>query len=619
MLSAALAAGFTACSDDHFDINSDVLGRETIWQNIQNNEQLSEYADILQSVKYSITEEKTTSETYADIFNSDQTFTVWAPVNGSFNYAYYKGLLNSGVRDSIYKVEKELIRNNMTRYSHVVNGSDSLKLELFNSKSVWLNFDKNTFHGQTMTRPNIGSKNGTLHITNGSAAYIPNLYEFLASRHELDSINAFVKAFQTNEFDEFSSTKGPTINGQATWVDSITYVSNKYLNRNLYAFINREDSNYVMILPTNNAWKKTIAKTKKYFKFKALYEQDVNTQTETGADTVIQGAKTEFTQLELDSLNDFYAKNAMIEKAIFNANWQYRQIPITSIEDIRKADERKDSLVTTNGYKFKLTGTLNETNREDVLDVPSFAGIFGNAAPVEISNGYAFIVDDFTLPSSVYAPDIDLLGAEAWESSDNQCKVSSTTKTINVYSLPINETDTVKSDLVYKYKYLVMGNKTSTAHPGAFFKIPDVLSCKYDIYAVIGYNTDYDLQNKFRAYISYDTEEGRESNIILKNPNENAVDAKDESLYESNYFVNSRPTLKENGNIEFLDTICIAKDFEFPVAYKGIKNAYPTIQLKSNFTSKENKYYCREIWVNAIIFKVKGHDDELDGSKIILR
>lgn len=617
MLGIAIAAGFTSCSDDHFDINPDVLGRETIWKNIQNNDQLSEYADILKSVNYSITEEKTTPETYADIFNSDQTFTVWAPTNGTFNYAYYKNLISSGVRDSIYKVENELIRNSMTRYSHVINGADSLKLDLFNSKSVWLNYDNNTFHGQQMTQTNIGAKNGILHIISGSAKYTPNLYEFLASRQDLDSVNAFVKAFQTNEFDEYKSTKGPTVNGKATWVDSITYVSNKYTSRQLYAHINREDSNYVMIIPTNKAWRSTLEKTKNYFHFKATYEQDVNTQTETGVDTIIKGAKTEFTQHELDSITDFYSKNAMLEKSVFNANWQFMQIPVTSIDDIRKADARNDSLLTTNYFKFKRTGTLNETNREDVIEVPSFAAMFGNANPIETSNGYAYVVDEFTFPTSVYAPDIDLLGADAYESADNQCKVQSTTKTINGYSLAINENDTMRTNSVFKYDYLIMGNKTATAHPGAFFKAMDVLSCKYDIYVVIGYNTDYNLQNKFRAYISYDTEEGRETNVILKNPNEDALDAKGESIFGSNYFVNCTPSLNSKGEIEFLDTICVAKDFMFPVSYKGLTNAYPTIQLKSSFTSKENSYYCREVWVNAIILREKGHDEEPDEMVVI--
>ena len=75
---------FTGCQDEHFDVVSTSLtGDQTIWQNIQSRPELSQYADILQSVYYSQTEEKTTSETYADLFNGDQTFTVWHPSTAS--------------------------------------------------------------------------------------------------------------------------------------------------------------------------------------------------------------------------------------------------------------------------------------------------------------------------------------------------------------------------------------------------------------------------------------------------------------------------------------------------------------------------------------------------------
>lgn len=608
LMTAVLAAGITACSDDHFDISADAAGKQTIWQNIQSKEELSDYADILKSVYFSQSEEKTTSETYADILNGAQTFTLWAPKNGTFDYSYYKNLLNSGVRENIYKVEKELIRNNMTRYSNVINGSDSIKLDLFNSKAAWLNQGKKTIKGVAITTPNIGASNGVLHITEGAIDYQPNLYEFMAWGNSLDSINAFIKSFQTLEFDEYASTKGPTIDGKITWVDSITYMSNDYTNSPAFmnAYLEREDSNYVMVMPTNETWKSTLEKTQKYFKFKASYIQDVNTQTESGKDTLIKGAETVFTQAEMDSLNNLYAKNAICQNLAFNANWQYEQIPITSIADIRSADARKDSLLSTASTKFKKTGTLNATNKvrttlSNVVEVDDYATLFGNAEPTEVSNGYAYIVDDFKFPYKTFAADIDDLD---YESCDNMCEPYINSKTY-MNPIVVIDGDTIQTDSVFKYNYLVMKNKSTSSHPGAYFRVPNVLSCKYDIYVVIGYNTDYMLQNKFYTYISYDTPEKRLSDQRLQNPNEDAVDAKGESIYGTDVFVNRPMHYNEKGEVDFTDTICVAKDFEFPICYYGLTNAYPVINIKSNFKSTEKTYYCREIWVNSIIFKSK--------------
>lgn len=597
-MSAMLASAFTGCTDDHFDINPDVLGKSTIWENIKSNPELSEYADILQSVYFSKNEQKTTPETYAQVLDGEQNFTVWAPVNGSFRYSYYKGLLNSNNRDSIYKVEKELIRNNMTRYAHIANSTDSLKIELFNDKAAWLNYDKMTVKSAKMTTPNIGSSNGVLHVVDKPIPYQYNLYEYMATRDDLSEFNSFIKSYQTIKFNEFASTPGPTVNGVITYVDSITYISNDYTEKFLEAYLEKEDSNYVMIMPTNNAWNKTLAKTQKYFKYKPTYKQDVNTQTETGKDTLIEGATTSYTDAELDSIVNLRTKNAICQRLSFNANWQYEQIPITSISDIRKADARKDSLRTTNGMKFKKTGTLNETNRLNTLEIDNYADIFGNADPVETSNGYAYVVDEFNFPSTVYAPIQDYRAAEqtVFESADNQCSPSN--RSITYWNF-IPE----KPDSSFRINYFVLGPKSSTSNPGAFFRLKDALSAKYDIFVVIGYNYEYNLQNKFRAYISYDTEDKRITNEVLKNPNEGDIDAKGSSIYNTNYFVN-RPMNDESGT-HITDTICIAKDFEFPVCYYGINNAYPVIQIKSNFTSSEKAYYSREIWVQSIILKAK--------------
>jgi hypothetical protein len=625
LMTATIMAVVTGCKDDHFDVNPDVMNTKSIWQNIQNTPELSEYADILQKVKFSQTEEKTSSETYADFLNGEQTLTVWAPANGTFRYNYYKGLLDSGIRDSIFKVETELIRNNMTRYTHILNGRDSIKLDLFNNKAAWLNYENATLQGQKITQPNIASNNGVLHILDGAATYQPNLYEFMATRGELDSINTFIKSFQKTEFNESASTQGPTVNGQITWVDSITYISNSYTTIFTRAYLNREDSNYVMIMPTNKVWSEVLEKTKGYYKFKQEYNQTVHTQTELGNDTTYE-SKTTFTQEELDSLVNLYSKNSICQHLIFNANWQYERIPITSIEDIRAIDARKDSLKSTANLKYKYAGTLNETNRTSVVEVDNFAEMFGNADPIETSNGYAYIIDEWKLPSTVYAPVIDLESVNAFEHSDVQCIDAENSVTYRNPGLiryiqdeegTLWPVDTLYADSIYKYNYLEMNASSPTSHPGAYFKLqmrPNqyVLSGKYDLFVVIGYNTEEDKPNRFRAYLYYDTETGRitkDSEATLKNPNEDAVDVAGASLFGGNIFVNRSPRyiVKDDKleNVEYNDTVCLARDFEFPISYYELDNAYPTLYLKSNFKSTDKDKYSRNIWVNAIILKPK--------------
>lgn len=595
LMTAALAAGISACSDDHFDIvniSPDVSGTQTIWQNIESNSELSDFADILKSVNYSQSEEKATPQTYADVLNGVQTFTVWAPVNGSFDYEYYKDLLATGERENIYKVEKELIRNHMTRYRNVINGSDSTKIELFNNKTVWLNYNENTIKGIAITKPNIGSKNGVLHITAAPVAYQPNLYEYLATRSDLDSLYNFLKGFQTVEFNEAASTQGPTIDGKITWVDSITYVTNDYINnymgRNSGAYIEREDSSYAMVMPTNEAWAELLEKTEKYFKFNASYQQKVSSITEAGEDTLVDGKKYEFTQAELDSMVNLYKKNAICQDLVFNANWQYKRAPIATIADILKVD----SIQTTAGTEFKKAGTRTPSDKSNVIEVSDFSELFGGEDPVKVSNGYAYVTNKFAYPYQTFAPNID-------ENSYESCTTSSGFVSQSEAKTYVNPTyivgeDTLQADSTFKYTVHELHGRGANSRPTINMKLTNVLSCKYDIYVVVNYNTDYNQPNRIRVNIMYDNEKGRlKSSEALRNPENN-----------DRNFINRDIHLNDKGELEFTDTILVAQDFEFPVSYYGLKEAYPVIEI-TNYPDSGSKTYAPVLWVNSIIMKSK--------------
>lgn len=582
----------TGCQDDHFDIvSTQPNGDKTLWENIQSRPELSQFADILQSVKYSQTEEKTTNETYADLFNGDQVFTVWAPANGMFDYDYYKELLATGIRDSIYKVENYLIRNNMARYNNVVSGSDSVRLILFNNKYTWLNNGKKTLNNATITEPNIGSSNGVLHITDGSVNYQPNLYEYLAARADLDSIYQFLKQAQTTEFNEDASTQGPTVDGVATWVDSVTYVSNWYTTSYMNAHLNREDSNYVMIIPTNKAWDKVLEQAKKYYKYKTgQYVQNVYDVNTARSNTERRKA---LTQEQIDSLQNLFAKNAICQNLAFNANWQYERIPITSISDIKKADTRLDSLRATSGMKFKKTGTMNKTNSPNTtVEIDSYAAMFGNADPIAVSNGYAYVVDEYTYPHTTYATNYSMPAQSCFE-------VAST-------SVSSRNLANSKETMVFD------GENGNTSTTNVWFKLNNICSCKYDIYVVVDYNVAYGQPNRFTATITYNRETGTSvSTYSCKNPNEDAVDATGESLFNKNYFVNKEPTIGEDLTVDRLDTICIAKDFEFPVSYyglnavEGLENTFPQLQIGFYIPGSLTNTYTRELRINSIILKSK--------------
>lgn len=82
LASSALLA-FVACSDDHFDIKNNFGSDKTLWENIESDAQLSDFATLLKRTKViKADNDHKATLTAAELLNQPQTFTIWAPVNG---------------------------------------------------------------------------------------------------------------------------------------------------------------------------------------------------------------------------------------------------------------------------------------------------------------------------------------------------------------------------------------------------------------------------------------------------------------------------------------------------------------------------------------------------------
>lgn len=570
LLSALILLAFASCQDDHFDTNADVTARLTIWQQIKQNKQLSEFAYLLENTHYSKSENTPTQTTYAQLLDHEQVFTVWAPVNGSFNFELYKSLLESGSVEKAYRVENELIRNSMARFSFVLNGSwDKKEINLFNDKTTDFVYEDATIGGVKLTQRNIGCTNGTLHITENSIPFRANLYEVLATLENCDSIYRFIKGYEKYEFDERSSTQGPTVLGNITWVDSVTHLSNEYF-WSMGAYLNREDSLYAMIVPDNDAWNSIIEKTRTYYNFLPEYTQTVTSVDAEGNENT-EKITTTFTPEELDSMLNLCSKNAICNNLVFNARYQFKEF-----DPYRPWD--CDSLQSTVGNRFKVP-----------FVEPLFAGV---STPHTASNGYAYVVNQFNFRSQdTWAKKKDL-EAEYGSviESYSQCSPSSYTGTFE------------RNDSIIKYSVLRTIQKSSSVNPDVTFKITNTLSCKYDIYLVMAWNKNAERPALFKATLSY--HDGKKAAATSKVLESSEAD----SLHYGgkNLFKNCPPVTDSLGNvIQVTDTIPLAKDFELPVCYYGIDKAYVTLKVASTITSKQTSTYSREMWIDKILFVAK--------------
>lgn len=104
----------TACSewDDHYEEPiTQAGGQQTLWQTIQQNPELSDFSEVLSKTMV-LRQHKKTDISYADLLNGSQTFTVLAPVNGSFNKDSVLTLLETDKGDSM--VVRSFVGNHLS-------------------------------------------------------------------------------------------------------------------------------------------------------------------------------------------------------------------------------------------------------------------------------------------------------------------------------------------------------------------------------------------------------------------------------------------------------------------------------------------------------------------------
>lgn len=386
-LGAVVLLSFPACSDDHYDIKPGVAtASQTIWGNIQATPELDSLAMILQNVKvYSKEEDKNRTMTYAQLLDGTQSFTFWAPLNGTYNAKHYldqieevKALMAEGKTEAANKLEYNIgvqfAQNHMARFNYEANPGLQ-EVRLFNGKLTSYNAAEALFNGQKLYEPlkNVPSSNGTMHVISGQAPFAYNIYDYFAANSDIfGEVYGTLSdpAIDKKTFSEEYSTPGAlNENGQMVYVDSVFVTSNELLNQ-AYAQIRNEDSLYIAVVPSDAAWTEANEKIGKLFKYAKTYKYNYSNET------------TKFTNelsLDADSLADYNTKKAMMTSMYFSPSIFGQEFERSDIDGILNYAYYADSLISTNNviyYNYAEEGQKNP--------------LFGDVEPVVASNGILF-------------------------------------------------------------------------------------------------------------------------------------------------------------------------------------------------------------------------------------
>ncbi|MDR1122109.1 MAG: fasciclin domain-containing protein [Dysgonamonadaceae bacterium] len=274
ILCILLLACLPACDDTfdaHYSKESGIAPELTLWQLIEQDANLSVFAEMLKKTGY-------------DVFLSkSQSFTVWAPTN--------EALAEMDMND-VGKL-KDIVLTHIARFKYVAGQTEVIAFAL-NRKQIRFAYNNGsyTMNGSELATVNQLADNGILHTMKEPIPFVKNLWEYL-SEPGMDSIRSYFNAFYLKMFMPSGSKVIDYVDGMAVY-DSLFYETNEmfYTRMDGVGFLDNEDSVYTMILPNNAAWIKAYNQRAPYFETEAPNSDSVqhwNTQYAIVQDLVFRG------------------------------------------------------------------------------------------------------------------------------------------------------------------------------------------------------------------------------------------------------------------------------------------------------------------------------------------
>lgn len=518
-MTAATMLAVTSCSDfsDYNDTPvSDVQQADrTLWENISQNDQLSDFATLVKKAGFD------------DELSQPHYYTVWAPLNGTYDAS---SLMSADSATVLY----QFVKSHIAEYNHSVSGLVDERIHALNRKSFAFEGDgQYTYAGHTLRQLNLPNSNGIMHLLDGAARFYPNLYEYLFSCEGIDSVATFFKRYETSVLDTKNSVLGPTINGKQTYIDSVMITSNSLLNR-IKAKLDKEDSTYTMLVPTNEAWLAHYDKISKCYNYiNTTVAQNIDEATSTSS------APTASVTVDAAYTKDSLTRLHLVSDLVYNNNNYYNNWLID--DTVEPYDTLRS---TTSGYM---------TNPQEIM---------------------SRVIDRETMSNGTFCL-VDSLAFRPWESwcySLGQSPLYSRTWTGSNTMVYID--NTFFDDIKYVPKnpaqkqlgYLWVTPLSNYGKPQLDVKLRNVLSTTYNIYIVLAPGQDVG--------------EDADGNKFLK-PNMldftlSYCDAKGKlATQKLNQKVVNDPTR--------VDTLAVGT-FTFPVAYAGLgDNVYPNLKITTDF------------------------------------
>ena len=451
--------------DEHYGQANPMASQESLWQALKGRAELSNFVRLVENVGY---------EYY---FDGDRMFTLFVPTNDCLTEAdvdslteVYHAQKSNRIKNNDNTVIKQVLQNHMAMYNYAAIASgDSVQMMMLNGKYSYL--ADGGVNGVKYLSSNMLYRNGVLFTVGSRLPYFANVSEYFTMDDELDSIASFFSRYNVYEFDASRSVPGEIVDGKTVYLDSVMNLKNVMFDE--LGYINREDSAYWIVVPTDRQWRKLYEEYKTYFNY------DNRTA-------------------KRDSVENVMTHKAIVQGTVFNMNVQ---------------PSVNDSVISTN---------YNKANYRYYKCLRPFdeGGVFSGARSVECSNGKVFISDNWEIDKrTTFFQEVKIEAENAYyQDSIAKCK-----EPVSTYTVPSGNP---LYGQVSGNAYVQVEPRNTAVTPLIRFTIPNLLSnIGYDIYAVFApaiasdtLTTDT-LPLKVKFSLKYNDQDGRQVNDIkMENP-----------------------------------------------------------------------------------------------------
>lgn len=564
---AMVAALFlnSACSDEwdkHYD-DKGVNSTQTLLEIAKSQDDLSDFCEVIEACGCA-----------DSLLNTSRVYTLWAPVNGTFDKDSLLNEIQNGNRDNVLV---RFVEGHMTNYIKAANGvlDNTNNILLLNKKVVYFegagaNY---TFDGIPLKEINIRASNGILHKISDDVYYAANIWEYIAQDERIDSLSNYIYSFNIRKFEPTQSIEGPTVNGEVTYLDSVFSNNNMWLKLGGgkdgagFGPIDSEDSTYIFVAPTNDVWKSELEKNMKFYNYARTSKMTEN-------------------ELYLrDSLQNYFAHKNIVNHLVFSEREQDENCP--------------DSLYST--FRAQRRRFAKSDIWNGVID------------EIELSNGKVLITEKY--PFSRFDTWHDTIKLEAERIDPEKAAKSGTLVEISTVTKS-SQNDSIKGSISGS-TYMVATYERTSSKPQIEFTIPNVLSGSYYVSIVmVPSNIDNMYATKMRP---------NKLRVTLKAQD---ADGKTVTLYATPYSTSRKNAWFENNPVD-IDTInlCNYGDIEtgkipndgervkitFPTCEYGLKDDDYKVKLTIEnilASTSEDTSYDRTMRIDCIILEPVLGDDE---------